>query len=234
MEPNESTTSYDDLTQVITALSFWSKESMQKFLESGLPSDIKQMVSMPSIDFEIFRIEDTYRFLIDNFRSSSPASIHNQSKVTLSQALKLFEFAPRDRIEWTNFFRVMSALGQRSNFFAIRGVNFEERDSIRVLMGLSPINPVYKNDKGKEVVFRKTGHCNIWEKPPAGYRYAYIHEVPVGTIEVIDSFVVVHRNSGHYNWKKLSIVDGDIRTGDIDAAMFFHNNVLYVPLVKVE
>ena len=43
---------------------------------------------------------------------------------------------------------------------------------------LDPINIVMKSADGKlEVVFKKTGHCDVWEKPPEGYRYASALEV---------------------------------------------------------
>ena len=234
MEPVESTTSYNDLIQVITALSFWSKESMQKFLESGLPNDVKEATLIQGVDVSI---KDTYRFLIDDFCDASPASLRHQSEATLSQAIKLFDFAPRDNIGWTNFFRIMSALGQRSHFFSFCGVTFEERDRLRGLMGLSPINPILKNQtNGIEIVFRRTGHCNykVWENVPAGYRFADKEELDgvlipeeikkVGYVFLKPTFC---RVVSLLDFRQNEIVEY------VDVYEFFHNNVFYIPLVKL-
>ncbi|MCF7843961.1 hypothetical protein K9M47_03645 [Candidatus Gracilibacteria bacterium] len=116
MEPTKSEIGYGNLIHVITALSFWSKESMQRLLESGIASDLKEAAESKS-----FCPKNAVRFVFDDFCDAPPASLCCQSEVTLPQAKKLMEIAPKNYGDWINFFRLVSAFGQRSGRFSTHG-----------------------------------------------------------------------------------------------------------------
>ncbi|MCF7844175.1 hypothetical protein K9M47_04810 [Candidatus Gracilibacteria bacterium] len=109
----------------------------------------------------------------------------------------------------------------------------EDSDLIRKLIGLEPINPIYPNvqkDSG-DIVCLRTGHCSVWFDPPNGYRYATDKEVSVRITHELDIVIMYFPN---YGWARIKSSGNREKPVDgVAATQFFHNNVFYIPLVKV-
>ncbi len=210
------------LENVLYSLQSWSSKSFQGFLESGLAHDFAEAVKMRS-----FNLDTVHGKLV-------PHGEHGCSykrDVSIPQVTKIISIAPKDVLGWCYFFELINIMGRHSEFFEKIVINWEDRDWWRQSIGLKPINPTYQNNQGQSIVFRRTGHCGIWINPPLGYRYADIDEIQITAIETLNS-VLVDSGSGYYRWKKLGVVNNEIRTGDIDAVRFFQNNIFFVPIVK--
>lgn len=232
MEPKKkSELLVDDLQTVVTSLRFWSRRGIQGFLSTGLAHDFVE-----AIKSEGFSITKACKGLM----SLEYYGCSYENNISLLQALRIPALAPMDNQKgWNYFFDMISVLGSNSNYFEERHLTFswKDRDAVRVAIGLESINKIYKQEyevythkMPHDVYFRRTGHCAAWSKPEDGYRYAKLEEVPIRAIKELD-LVVVHIDK--YGWAKVGTTDEEIRHDGVAAHEFFHNNVFYVPLVKI-
>lgn len=225
MEPiSRKKLDYRGLSFVETSLSFWSKKGIQEFIRSGLASDFVKAIR--SHDFDM---EKTCKVL----RSLEYFGCAYDDEVSLPQALQIISLAPTsDTREWNHFFGLLTTLSANSKYFEEKDFSWVERDLIRKLIGLAPINPIYPNvqKNSTDVVCRRTGHCSVWTGPEKGYRYATTEEVSVRVVQELDIVVMYIHNHG---WVSVKISGNNKIIDGVVATQFFHNNVFYIPLVKI-
>lgn len=227
---NEFTSSA--LSAAEASLCFWTKESFQGFLESGLVHDFIEASKDTQADLSSRNVK---LILLEIFKDSKPCDC--QSNVSLAQALKILSIAPSNNATaWNKFFGLVNSLGLRSGWFSHHKTSWAERDVIRVAIGLESINKIYKQEypfytHKNDVFLIKTGHCAVWVRPPAGYRYAELEEVPTQAVKDLDLVVVYVHNFG---WARLGTEGEDVKHDGVVAHNFFHNNVFYVPLIRIK
>lgn len=225
MEPKKhKELDYRDLSFVEASLSFWSKKGIQGFIRSGLASDFVKAIRSHGFD-----MEKTCKIL----RALEYFGCAYDDEVSLPQALQIISLAPTNNTkEWNHFFGMLTTLSANSKYFEEKDFSWVERDSIRKLIGLEPINPIYPNVKkdAGDIVCRRTGHCSVWVEPEKGYRYATDEEVSVLIVQKLDVVVMYLPN---YGWTIIK-TSGNVKIADVVGAhSFFHNNVFYIPLVKL-
>lgn len=224
MEPNvQKELTYLDLSFAESAFSFWSKKSMQGLLESGLVHDFAKAVSDDGFDMNK---------ACKSIRSLNYLGSVNNRDVSLSQAVKVMSIAPKDTaMEWRNFFDLIITISANSMYFEDKIFSWVECDIVRQAIGLKPINPVYKNKEDEDVILRHASHCNVWNYPDEGYRYATIDEIPIVAVEELPCFVSSIKS--RYRWVRLVVVDKKIQVQELNTDNFFHQKEAYIPLIKI-
>lgn len=230
MDSKSKAVDIQDLYNALHSLDFWSHKGFQNFRDSGYLKDILEAVESQGFNYSI-TIKNLSEYVFERTTFTK-----NTNQMSGAQVVELLKTVPTNNLSvWYSFFRIVNFLGGSSLWFEENKLTWEMRDEWREKIGLERLNPVLKNSNDIEIVFRLTGHGNVWKNSPKGYRYATVREVS-GLISLPNQN---ERTSAIFydgKWRELKKTKlGNISWEEIfrNPEIFFHSNVLYIPLVKL-
>lgn len=244
MEPkNKKVLLVSDLIQRLSVFNFWSQKSFQNLIESGILSDIAELI----------KLSDTNKPPLNLICITGSSGYPRRGDVTFKQMSKAFEFISTDDLnKWNTFLDFLLYLGYSSNWWEQNKPNWEWRDEFRKEIGLEPLNPIWENAQGLKIVFKATGHCEVWKNPPEGYRYVSTEEVDTDN-RSFELFMDFQKNvlkkvillKSQNTWY-MGVVNPDEKTKYVfldkgshsevivsEVSYAFHHFTFFVPLVKL-
>ncbi|MCF7844174.1 hypothetical protein K9M47_04805 [Candidatus Gracilibacteria bacterium] len=162
-----------DIFTLVAALSYWSSEGMQNFIESGILHDVVRALKSDDSDIKLAP------FVVGSIGSVGFSK--EAGNLTMKQLRKLLDIIPlEDVVIWDSLITLFQQWSQTSSWWDNNKPSWQDRDDWREGVGMERINPILKNndaDNPVAVTFRKIGNEDVWKSPPDGYRYATVEEI---------------------------------------------------------
>lgn len=216
-----------DLNIPLSYLLYWSSDSFQNFLKSGVLDDVQEVAGN--------RRRRTIQFSTHDMLQ--PPSICGN--VTRDQGLEFLRRTPKEGFEeFCDMFRAWSKTSGwwESGRNQSRLVDWSLRDTWRVEMGLARINPfLLAADDVSILLLRRKGHFGFNGKnlnPEEGYRFAEPEEVPGDHISfTLGTAGILTFSEQRKRW--ILFTSSVVREEITDMTQFCHNYVFYMAYIKL-